>query len=118
MDLSLNLRAIVAQQLVVKQKSEGRNAAVEILLNSPLVSDLIREGATHELKALMEKSTEMGMQTFDQALLALFERELISYEDALAHADKPNDLRLQIKLATGVSHDEEDKSLGFSLQDP
>lgn len=118
MDLSLNLRAIVAQQLVVKQNSEGRHAAVELLLNTPLVSDLIREGSIHELKPLMEKSTELGMQTFDQALLSLFERELISYEDALSHADKPNDLRLQIKLSTGISHDEEDKSMGFTLQEP
>lgn len=118
MDLSLNLRGIVAQQLVVSQSGEGRKAAVEILLNTPLMSDLIREGATHELKALMEKSTELGMQTFDQALLNLFERKLISYEDAISHADRPNDLRLQIKLTTGISYEDEDTGPSFSLQEP
>lgn len=119
MDLSLNLRAIVAQQLLTKKEGKGRHAAVEILLNSPLMSDLIRDGAIHELKALMEKSTELGMQTFDQSLLALFEKDMISYEEALSHADRPNDLRLQIRLATGVTHEEEEKGgLSFTLQDP
>lgn len=118
MDLSLNVRGIIAQQLIVNKKGHTRKAAVEILLNTPLMSDLIREGAMHELKPLMEKSTELGMQTFDQALLNLFEHKLISYEDAISHADKPNDLRLQIKLTTGISDEEESTSSGFSLQDP
>ncbi len=99
MDLSLNLKAIVAQQLLPTTDNKGRVAAVEVLLNSPLASDLIRKGNVHELKELMKKSTNIGMQTFDQHLFKLFEAESITYEDALAHADSANDLRLMIKLS-------------------
>ncbi|MFT6388550.1 MAG: twitching motility protein PilU [Cellvibrionaceae bacterium] len=100
MDLSLNLKAMVAQQLIPTPDSNGRRACMEILLNTPLASDLIRKGAVHELKELMKKSTEMGMQTFDQALYELYDAGEITYEDALAHADSANDLRLLIKLAS------------------
>ena len=97
-DLSLNLRAIVAQQLVPTADGAGRVAAIEVLLNSPLVADLISRGQVGEIKAVMAKSRELGMQTFDQALYDLYERGKISYADALHHADSPNDLRLMIKL--------------------
>lgn len=99
MDLSLNLRAIVAQQLIPTVDGKGRRAAIEILINSPLISDLIRKGDVHEIKDLMKRSRELGMQTFDQALYDLYRAKQISYKDALKHADSPNDLRLQIKLA-------------------
>jgi len=98
MDLSLNLRGMVAQQLVPRADGEGRVAAVEVLLNSPLASDLIRKGEVHTLKELMSKSREQGMQTFDQSLYDLYKKGIISYEDALSHADSANDLRLMIKL--------------------
>lgn len=98
MDLSLNLRGIVAQQLIATPDGKGRRAVVEVLLNTPLVSDLIRKGEVHELKSVMMKSNELGMQTFDQALYQLYEQGEITYEDALSHADSPNDLRLMIKL--------------------
>ena len=100
MDLSLNLRAMVAQQLVPTPDGKGRRACIEILLNTPLVSDLIRKGKVGDLKELMKKSTEIGMQTFDQALYELYDAGQITYEDALAHADSANDLRLLIKLAS------------------
>ena len=98
MDLSLNLRAIVSQRLVPRQDSKGRHAAVEILLNSPLVSDLIFKGDITEIKEVMKKSTNIGMQTFDQSLFHAFEANLITYEDALRNADSLNDLRVQVKL--------------------
>ncbi len=98
MDLSLNIKGIVAQQLVPSMDGKSRRPCLEVLLNTPLVADLIRKGAVGELKELMTKSTEVGMQTFDQALYALYNAGEISYEDALAHADSANDLRLLIKL--------------------
>jgi twitching motility protein PilU len=105
MDLSLNLRAIIAQQLIPTPDGNGRRACLEVLLNTPLASDLIRKGHVHELKELMKKSTELGMQTFDQALFDLYESGGITYEDALAHADSPNDLRLMIKLRSETDAD-------------
>jgi twitching motility protein PilU len=98
MDLSLNLKAIISQRLVPKQSGKGRAAIVEVLLNSPLISDLVFKGEVAEIKEVMKKSRNMGMQTFDQALFDAFEAETISYEDALRNADSVNDLRLQIKL--------------------
>lgn len=98
MDLSLNLRAIVAQQLIPTPDGKGRRAVIEVLINTPLAADLIRKGQVHELKPLMKRSTELGMQTFDQALYDLYSKGEITYEDALAHADSANDLRLMIKL--------------------
>lgn len=97
-DLSLNLRAVVAQQLVPTRDGKGRVAAIEIMLNSPLVSDLIARNELGGLKEVMEKSKEQGMQTFDSALFQLYEQGKITFTDALHHADSPNDLRLKIKL--------------------
>jgi twitching motility protein PilU len=98
MDLSLNLRALVSQRLVPRQDNKGRHAAVEVMLNSPLISDLIFKGDVSEIKEIMKKSGNMGMQTFDQALFHAYESNLITFEDALRNADSVNDLRLQIKL--------------------
>jgi twitching motility protein PilU len=98
MDLSLNLKGIVAQQLVPTPDGQGRKAVIEVLLNSPLVADHVRKGDVHLLKDLMSKSTEQGMQTFDQALFKAYSKGEITYEDALSHADSENDLRLMIKL--------------------
>ncbi|MBK7653892.1 MAG: PilT/PilU family type 4a pilus ATPase [Betaproteobacteria bacterium] len=98
MDLSLNLRGLVSQRLLPRQAGKGRAAAVEIMLNTPLISDLIFKGDVSEIKEIMKKSRNLGMQTFDQALFDLFESNVITYEDALRSADSVNDLRLQIKL--------------------
>ena len=98
MDLSLNLRAIVSQRLLPKKDGKGRLPAIEVMLNSPLISDLIFKGEVHEIKEIMKKSRELGMQTFDQALFDAYEGNVITYEDALRNADSLNDLRLQIKL--------------------
>ena len=98
MDLSLNLRAMISQRLIPAKSGKGRCAAVEIMLNSPLISDLIFNGDVHQIKELMKKSRELGMQTFDQALFDLVDADKISVEDALRNADSVNDLRLAIKL--------------------
>ena len=98
MDLSLNLKGLISQRLVPKKEAKGRVVAMEILLNSPLISDLIFKGEVHEIKEIMKKSRELGMQTFDQALFDLYEADKITYEDALRNADSVNDLRLNIKL--------------------
>ncbi len=98
MDLSLNLKAMVAQQLIPTPDGKGRRACVEVLINTPLASDLIRKGEVHLLKELMTRSTEQGMQTFDQHLYEMYSQGEITYEDAIAHADSANDLRLMIKL--------------------
>ena len=98
MDLSLNLKGIVSQRLLPKEEGKGRVAAVEILLNTPLISELIFKGEVAEMKDLMKRSRELGMQTFDQALFDLYECNQITLEDALRNADSVNDLRLQIKL--------------------
>ena len=98
MDLSLNLKALVSQRLVPKQDGKGRHAAVEIMLNTPLITDLIFKGDVSEIKEIMKKSRNLGMQTFDQALFDAYESNIITYEDALRNADSVNDLRLQIKL--------------------
>ena len=100
MDLSLNLRGMISQRLIPKQDGKGRAAAAEILLNTPLISDLIFKGEVAEIKEIMKKSRNLGMQTFDQALFDLFEAHQITYEDALRNADSLNDLRLQIKLGS------------------
>lgn len=97
-DLALNLRGIIAQQLIPTKDGNGRVAAIEILLNSPYVSELIKKGAVDEIKEVMQKSTDQGMQTFDQALFNHYQKGSINYADALHHADSPNDLRLMIKL--------------------
>ncbi|MDD5331065.1 MAG: PilT/PilU family type 4a pilus ATPase [Sulfuricella sp.] len=105
MDLSLNLKAFVSQRLIPKAGGRGRVAATEVMLNSPLIADLIFKGEVHEIKELMAKSNELGMVTFDQALFQLYEADLISYEDALRNADSVNDLRLRIKLQGKAAKD-------------
>lgn len=105
MDLSLNLKAFVSQRLVPRRETKGRVAAVEIMLNSPFISDLIFKGEVHQIKEVMAKSREIGMQTFDQSLFDLYEAGFISYEDALRNADSLNDLRLRIKLHGQESKD-------------
>ena len=117
MDLSLNLRAMVAQQLLPTVDGQGRRAAIEVLINTPLVSDHIRKGEVHLLKELMSKSTEQGMQTFDQALYNLYSEGDITYEAALAHADSPNDLRLMIKLGTDAESDPMSIADGLSMEE-
>ncbi len=105
MDLSLNLRALVSQRLLPKKDGKGRTPAIEIMLNSPLISDLIFKGQVQEIKEVMKRSRELGMQTFDQALFDLYEAGQISYTDAMRNADSLNDLRLQIKLHGKESKD-------------
>jgi twitching motility protein PilU len=98
MDLSLNLKAVLSQRLLRRRNGAGRVAAIEVLLNSPLISDLIRKGEVREIKGVMQRSNELGMKTFDQALFQLYEADLITYDDALRNADSMNELRLRIKL--------------------
>ena len=105
MDLSLNLKAIVAQQLIPRADGNGRRAAIEVMLNTPLAAELIRKGEIHKLKELMKRSTEQGMNTFDQHLYQLYEEGVISYENALAYADSANDVRLMIKLGASRAKD-------------
>ncbi|NCF11066.1 MAG: PilT/PilU family type 4a pilus ATPase [Gammaproteobacteria bacterium] len=98
MDLSLNLKAVVAQLLIPRKDGKGRRAAIEVLINTPLMADLIGKGEVHEIKALMKESTEHGMQTFDQALFRLYKEGEITRDDALLYADSANEVRLMIKL--------------------
>ncbi|HEY8354375.1 MAG TPA: PilT/PilU family type 4a pilus ATPase [Methylophilaceae bacterium] len=112
MDLSLNVKAFVSQRLIPRKDGKGRVAAMEIMLNSPLISDLIFKGEVHEIKEIVAKSRELGMQTFDQALFDLYEAGLISYEDALRNADSVNEVRLRIKLE-GKESKEKDHSAGL-----
>ena len=111
MDLSLNLRGMISQRLVPKKDGKGRAAAVEIMLNTPLVSELIFKGETSEIKEIMKKSREFGMQTFDQALEDLYSQGKISYEEALRNADSVNDLRLSIKLKGNAAEDSQNDPL-------
>jgi len=111
MDLSLNLKSVIAQRLLKTVDGEGRAAAIEILLNSPLISDLILKGEVHEIKAIMGKSNELGMKTFDQALFDLYEEDRVSLEDALRNADSMNELRLRIKLEGKAAKEAEADSL-------
>lgn len=112
MDLSLNVKAFISQRLIPKKGEKGRVAAMEIMLNSPLISDLIFKGEVHEIKEIVAKSRELGMQTFDQALFDLYEADQISYEDALRNADSVNEVRLRIKLEGKASH-EKDHAAGL-----
>lgn len=107
MDLSANLRGIVSQRLLRRREGAGRVAAIEILLNSPLIKDLILKGELHEIKPIMKKSNELGMKTFDQALFDLYEKDLISFEDAMRGADSQNELRLRIKLEGKAAKDKD-----------
>ncbi len=115
MDLSLNVKALISQRLIPKIDGTGRSAAMEILLNSPLISDLIFKGEVHAIKGVMAKSRELGMQTFDQALFDLFESGSISYEEALKNADSVNDLRLKIKLESKQTMDRDLTSSSHKL---
>ncbi len=118
MDLSLNLKGIVAQQLVPTPDGKARRACIEVLINTPLISDYIRKGEVHEIKNVMKRSRELGMQTFDQALFDLYTSGEITYEDALKHADAPNDLRLMIKLGSGADTRYLDQATkGLSIDD-
>jgi twitching motility protein PilU len=105
MDLSLNLKSVISQRLIPIASGDGRVAAVEIMINSPLMADLIFKGNIHEMKELIAKSNELGMQTFDQALFDLYKKGSIKYEDALRNADSVNDLRLRVKLEGNKSDD-------------
>jgi twitching motility protein PilU len=112
MDLSLNTKAFISQRLIPKKSGKGRVAAMEIMLNSPLISDLIFKGEVHAIKEIIAKSRELGMQTFDQALFDLYEAGEITYEDALRNADSVNEVRLRIKLE-GKESQEKDHSAGL-----
>jgi twitching motility protein PilU len=101
MDLSLNLKGVVAQQLIPTPDGKSRRVAVEVMLGTPLVSDYIRKGEVHKLKDVMKESTNLGMKTFDQSLFELYQSGEISYEDALRYADSANEVRLKIKLSQG-----------------
>ena len=113
MDLSLNLKGIISQRLIPLKGVKGRAAAIEILLNSPLIADLIFKGEVHTIKEIMKKSREIGMQTFDQALFDLHEEDKISYEDALRFADSMNEVRLMLKLH---GKDSKDKDVNSGIQ--
>jgi len=113
MDLGLNLKGIVSQRLIPMRAGKGRVPAVEVMINSPLIADLIMKGDVPGIKELMAKSSEAGMQTFDQSLFNLFEADLISYDDALRNADSVNDLRLRIKLE---GKDAKSRELGDSMR--
>ncbi len=110
MDLSLNLKSVISQRLIPKRDGVGRTAAIEILLNSPLISDLIFKGDVHGIKDIVGRSRELGMQTFDQALFDLHEAGLITYDDALRNADSVNDLRLKFKLQSKDAHARDNSS--------
>lgn len=118
MDLSLNLKGIVAQMLIPTPDGKGRRACIEVLINTPLVADYIRKGEIHEIKGVMRRSGELGMQTFDQALYTLYLAGEISYEDSIKHADSPNDLRLMIKLGANADTRYLDQATrGLSIED-
>ena len=117
MDLSLNLKSMVAQQLLPRKDGQGRVPVVEVLLNSPLIADYIRKGEVHLIKEVMAKSTELGMQTLDQSLVQAYKDGLISKEDALRFADSANDVRLQIKMYEKGQFGTED-GLGFAVDEP
>jgi twitching motility protein PilU len=122
MDLSLNLKSMVAQQLLPRKDGKGRAPVVEVLLNSPLVADYIRKGEVHLIKDLMAKSTELGMQTLDQSLVKAYKDGVISREDALRYADSANDVRLQIKLfdktMPGAKTSRDELGLSYETPDP
>ena len=118
-DLSLNLKGFISQRLIPRKSGKGRSAAVEILLNSPLISELILKGEVHGIKEIMAKSRDLGMQTFDQALFDLYENDMISFDDAIKNADSANDLRLQIRLNSkkNATAGEGDSLDGLSIMD-
>jgi twitching motility protein PilU len=114
MDLSLNIRAMISQRLVPREAGKGRVAAMEVMLNTPLIADLIFRGEVSAIKEIMAKSNRLGMKTFDQALFELYESGVIAYEEALRNADSKNEIRLRIKLESkraDKSHMDDDGSL-------
>ncbi len=113
LDLSFNLKAVIAQQLIPSVDGNRRHVALEMLVNTPLVQEKIRKGKIEEIKSIMKDSTHHGMVTFDQSLLALYQEGCVSYEEALRHADSANDVRLAVKLSEGADSD----SLSGRLQD-
>jgi twitching motility protein PilU len=123
MDLSLNLKGLISQRLIPKLGETGRIPAIEVMLNTPLMADMIFKGEVHEMKELIAKSNEAGMQTFDQALFDLYEEKKITFEDALRNADSVNDIRLRIKLESetarksGIVEDHRDFELEESGED-
>jgi twitching motility protein PilU len=118
MDLSLNLKGVVAQRLLKKPDGQGRVAILEIMLNSPLISELIFKGEVHGIKDIMSKSGQLGMQTFDQALFDAYEKDLITYEEAIRNADSQNELRLRIKLESKKTKQAGDDDIaGLKLQE-
>ena len=119
MELSLNLKAVISQRLLKKADGKGRAAAIEILINSPLISDLIYKGEVHGIKEIMSKSNEAGMKTFDQALFDLYEADMITLDDALRNADSQNELRLRIKLEGKAAKGRNilDEAGGLALED-
>lgn len=119
MNLSLNLKAVVAQQLLPTVDGKGRQAAIEVMINTPLIQDLIRKGGVYEIKEVIKKSQNLGMQTFDQSLFTLYKQGRISYDVALSHADSANDLRLMIKLdgETHIPSSSKSDLPSFTLQD-
>ena len=117
MDLSLNIRALISQRLLPREGTTGRIAATEIMLNSPLIQDLIFKGEVTKIKEVMSRSTRLGMRTFDQALYELYETGFVSYEEALRNADSKNELRLKIKLDSKREHKELDNASLAILED-
>jgi len=119
LDLSLNLKAVISQRLLATPSGDGRRAAIEILLNSPLMSELIKKGEIHEMKELVKKSTEQGMKTFDEAIYELITAGEVTMEEGMRNADSVNDLRLRVKLgeSTGGATQEEDDGGGLQLTD-
>ena len=120
LDLSLNLKAVISQRLLSTPNGDGRRAAIEILLNSPLMSELIKKGEIHDMKELVKKSGEQGMITFDEAIFRLIKSGEVTMEEGMRNADSVNDLRLSIKLAeggVGSTDDAEEEGGGLSLKD-
>jgi twitching motility protein PilU len=117
MDLSLNIRALISQRLIPREGGSGRIAAMEIMLNSPLIQDLIFRGEVTKIKEVMGRSTRMGMNTFDQALFDLYEKATISYEDAMRNADSKNELRLRVKLESRRENKPVEGDAGLALME-
>jgi len=117
LDLSLNLKAVISQRLLSTPDGDGRRAAVEILLNSPLMSELIKKGDIHEMKELVKKSREQGMITFDHAIFEMIKSGEVTEKEGMRNADSVNDLRLALKLAEGGADPDAEDESGLSLKD-
>ena len=115
LDLSLNMKAVISQRLLATPDGNGRRAAVEILLNTPLMSELMKKGDIHEMKELVKKSREQGMITFDDAIFEFIKAGEVTVEEGMRNADSVNDLRLKLKLAEGGDLTGEDPNAGGDL---